>query len=61
LRGSSTPSTFCRLLSAFVVGPELGRAQVVLYRMNCHGAVASRLLRLPAPFTWVNNATDGFL
>jgi hypothetical protein len=32
LWGSNTPSTFCRLLSAFIVGPELERAQVVRYR-----------------------------
>jgi hypothetical protein len=41
LAGKQYASTFCRLLSAFVVGPELERAQAVLYRI----APSARALR----------------
>jgi hypothetical protein len=45
--------TFCRLLSAFVVGPELERAQVVRHRAG--------LLSPFAPSARAFGATDGFL
>lgn len=54
LRRKQCAFDFCRLLSAFVIGPELERARVMLYRGGTNCALS---LRLPA----TSGATDGFL
>jgi hypothetical protein len=62
LWGKQYASDFCRLLSAFVVGPELERAQVVRYRATSAelgGSASSVCPRLAAPRT-VSGSGDVF-